>query len=71
MRAKYGFAPLGAADGPVKRAIFCDNNARLYGFTSKQRAALPDDKVAYWKGLYDKHGGDRTNLAYGYARKRA
>jgi hypothetical protein len=67
MRAKYGFAPLGAADGPVKRAIFGDNNARLYGFGAKQRAALADDKVAYWKGLYDRHGGDRTNLAYGYA----
>lgn len=33
------------------------------------RAALRDDKVAYYKNLYDKHGGDRTNLAYGYINK--
>jgi hypothetical protein len=69
LRARFGFAPLGAADGPVKRAIFGENNARLYGFGAKQRAALETDRVAYWKGLYDKHGGDRTNLAYGYANK--
>jgi predicted TIM-barrel fold metal-dependent hydrolase len=69
MRAKYGFAPLGAADGPVKRAIFGDNNARLYGVGAKQRAAIAGDRVSHWKGLYDRHGGDRTNLAYGYANK--
>jgi hypothetical protein len=69
MRAKFGFAPLGAADGAVKTAIFGGNNARLYGVTPSQRAALASDKVAYWKGLYDKHGGDRTNLAYGYIKK--
>jgi predicted TIM-barrel fold metal-dependent hydrolase len=67
MRAKYGLAALGPANGPVKRAIFGDNNARLYGITPAQRMATAGDKVAYWKGLYDKHGGDRTNLAYGYA----
>jgi len=69
MRAKYGFAPLGAADGPVKRAIFGDNNARLYGLSAAQRAAVAGDKVSDWKGLYDRHGGDRTNLAYGYANR--
>ena len=71
LRRKHGFAALGAADGPVKRAIFGDNNARLYGVSTKQRAAIPGDKVSYWKGLYDKHGGDRTNLAYGYANRRS
>ncbi len=30
MQKKYGFKPLGPADGPVKRAILGDNNARLY-----------------------------------------
>jgi uncharacterized protein len=29
MQKKYGFAPMGAADGPVKKAILGDNNARL------------------------------------------
>ena len=28
MQKKYGYAPLGAADGPVKNAIFGGNNAR-------------------------------------------
>ena len=31
MQKKYGFKPLGAADGPVKTAIFSGNNMRLYG----------------------------------------
>jgi hypothetical protein len=30
MQKKYGFKPLGPADGQVKKAIFGDNNARLY-----------------------------------------
>jgi hypothetical protein len=69
MQKKYGFAPLGPATGPVKTAIFGGNNSRLYGFAPKSQAALEHDKVSYYKGLYEKHGGDRTNLAYGYVRK--
>ena len=30
MQKKHGFAPLGAADGPVKSAIFAGNAARHY-----------------------------------------
>src|ERR687896_1573658 len=30
MQKKFGFKPLGPADGPVKRAILGENNARLY-----------------------------------------
>ena len=71
MLRRYGFAPLGAADGLVKRAILGDNNARLYGYSAARRAELATDKVAYWKGLYEKHGGERSNLAYGYAAARA
>ncbi len=66
MQKKYGFAPLGAADGPVKNAIFGDNSARLYQFTRQQRAALAHDKVAVAKAEYDLHGDGRTNLRYGY-----
>jgi hypothetical protein len=29
------------------------------------------DKVAYYKSLYEKHGGDRTNLVYGYVNNKA
>jgi hypothetical protein len=69
MRQRYGFEPMGAADGAVKRAILGENNARLYGFTPQQRAALANDNVAYYRDVYDREGGARTNLAYGYARK--
>ena len=71
MQRKYGFAPLGAADGPVKSAIFGGNSARLYNFTAQQRAALADDKVAVAKAEYDLHGDGRTNLRYGYMRPAA
>ena len=69
MRKTYGFAPLGAADGPVKRAIFGGNNARLYGLPAAKMAAVTGDRVAYWKEIYDKHGDGRTNMTYGYANK--
>ena len=35
MQKKYGFAPLGPADGPVKTAIFSGNNMRLYGLQKR------------------------------------
>ena len=66
MQKKHGFAPLGSADGAVKRAIFGDNSARLYQFTWQQRAALSGDPVALAKADYDLHGEGRTNLRYGY-----
>ena len=69
IQKKYGFAPMGPADGPVKRAILGENNARLYGFTPAKRAALANDKVAHYKRLYDAEGGDRSNMAYGYVLK--
>ncbi len=69
MQKKYGFKPLGAADGPVKRAIFGENNARLYRFTPQQRSALDDDRFAQLKKDYVLNGPARSNLAYGYIRK--
>jgi hypothetical protein len=71
LRKKYGLKPLGPADGPVKAAIFGGNNARLYNYKAQQRAELQHDQIAGWKDLYDKHGGERSNLAYGYALKEA
>ncbi len=67
LQKKYGLQPLGPADGPVKMAIFGENNARLYNFTAQQRSGLTDDGIASYKNLYGKHGAGRTNLAYGYA----
>jgi predicted TIM-barrel fold metal-dependent hydrolase len=69
VQKKYNLAPLGPANGPVKTAIFGGNNARLYGVTPKMMSAVQTDKVAYYKGLYEKHGSERTNLAYGYVNK--
>lgn len=66
MQKRYGFHPLGAADGPVKTAIFGENSARLYNFTAVQRAALVNDKIVVAKVHYDQFGDGRTNLRYGY-----
>jgi hypothetical protein len=66
MQKQYGFKPLGAAEGPVKTAIFGDNNAKLYGVTPPMRAALATDGVAQAKERYARLGDGRTNLAYGY-----
>jgi len=69
MQKKYGFKPLGAADGAIKRAILGENNARLYRFTPQQRSALDDDRFAQLKKDYMLNGAERSNLAYGYIRK--
>ena len=69
MQRKHAFAALGPADGPVKRAILGLNNARLYGFSPKQQAAVLTDKVAQCREIYERDGPDRTNLAYGYVLK--
>jgi hypothetical protein len=60
---------MGPADGPVKTAILGGNNARLYHHTPKMVSENLNDHLAYCKSIYDKHGGDRTNLAYGYINK--
>ncbi len=71
LQRRHGFAPLGAADGPVKNAIFGENNARLYAFDAKQRAALAGDRIAQGKAAYEREGGGRSNLAYGFVAGRA
>jgi predicted TIM-barrel fold metal-dependent hydrolase len=70
IQKKYGFAPMGPATGPVKTAILGENNARLYGYPMAKRAELKTDKLASAKAIYDKHGGYRNNMAYGYIRKK-
>jgi hypothetical protein len=73
MQKKHGFKPLGSADGPVKRAIFGGNSARLYGLRTKTaQHGITSDKIAAIKGEYLAAGGARTNARYGYvARARA
>ena len=69
MQRQYGFAPLGAADGPVKSAIFGGNNARLYDYTPAQRSALSTDRLAQSRTAYEAAGPGRSNLVYGYVRR--
>jgi uncharacterized protein len=70
MQKKHGFAPLGAADGTVKTAIFSGNTARLYGL--EQHAELvKGDRFAALKDDYIKNGPGRSNLRYGYITKPA
>jgi uncharacterized protein len=66
MQKKYGFKPLGPADGPIKSAILGGTNARLYRYTPEWRAALATDRIAAWKREYEDDGGERSNLRYGY-----
>jgi predicted TIM-barrel fold metal-dependent hydrolase len=70
MQKKYGLAPLGPADGPVKNAVFGGNNARLYDYKPSWRAELDTDQLSRYKVRYAESGAGRTNLAYGYALKK-
>jgi hypothetical protein len=68
MQKKYGFEPLGAADGPLKTAIFSGNTVRLYGL--EQHASLvSQDRFAAIKTEYQANGPGRSNLRYGYVSK--
>jgi uncharacterized protein len=66
MQKKYGWAPLGPPDGPVKRAIFGENSARLYKYDAKRRAELTTDRITLARADYEREGPGRTNLRYGF-----
>src|SRR6185312_730219 len=65
MRQKYGFAELGPADGPVKRAIFGETSAKMYRYEVK-KAAWRGDRFADIRSQYERQGRDPSNLRYGY-----
>src|SRR5712672_1156975 len=67
MQKKYGFKPLGPADGPIKSAIFAENAVRLYNFDKRAELAQPD-RFAEIKTDYVKTGPGRSNLRYGWVR---
>ena len=70
MRKQHGFAPLGAADGLVKSAIFGGNAARLYAIQVKTAlGAVTTDKIAAIKAEYVASGGTRSNTRYGYVHR--
>jgi len=64
LQKKYGFRPLGAADGPVKAGIFGGNSARLYQYPIP--ASVKADHFAKIKAGYVRSGPHRSNLRYGY-----
>lgn len=66
MRNRHDFAALGDANGPVKRAIFFDNSARLYGITPTDQAAIRKDAIAMDKARYQQAGSTQSNLQYGF-----
>ena len=73
LQKKFGYAPLGPADGMVKNAIFGLNAARLYKLQLRSSKG-PDayrDKLAELKADYEKGGADRSNAVYGFIAKRA
>jgi uncharacterized protein len=67
MQKKFGFAPLGDAQSPVKTAIFSGNNARIYGIEPKKASLeLKGDQFAALKAEYEKNGPEPSNMRYGY-----
>jgi len=68
MQKKYGYQPLGPAEGPIKTAIFGGNVARLYGYNRNAELGRPDRLIAM-KEEYVRRGGQRSNLRYGYVVK--
>jgi uncharacterized protein len=67
MQNKFGYAPLGPADGAVKTAIFGQNNARLYGIQPKRAMhEIERDRFALMKAKYEKAGTEPSNMRYGY-----
>jgi predicted TIM-barrel fold metal-dependent hydrolase len=70
MQKKHRFAPLGAADGPLKSAVLAGNAARLYGIDLAQVAEASErDSLADAKRDYEAAGSDRSNAAYGFIRR--
>jgi uncharacterized protein len=65
MRKKHGFAELGPADGPVKRAIFGETSAKMYRYDTK-KAEWRNDRFAAIKSRYERAGRDPSHLRYGY-----
>lgn len=65
LQRRFGFAPLGPADGPVKTAIFGENSRKMYKYDQRW-TELRDDPVSRIKTEYAAAGGERSNLAYGY-----
>lgn len=71
MQNAHGFAPLGAADGPVKQAIFSGNAARVFRLENDIAAdgAWRKDRLSAVKADYLANGGTPSNTFYGFVQK--
>jgi uncharacterized protein len=70
MQKKHGFAPLGAAEGAVKNAIFAGNASRMYGLDlAAVKGEIREDNIADMRREFLAAGVERSNLRYGYVAK--
>jgi uncharacterized protein len=70
---KFGWKiKLGGPNSEVKQKIFGLNSAQLYNLDLKlaQGPAFTADKLAAIKEEYQRQGGERSNMAYGYVAKK-
>ncbi len=68
LQRRHGFAPLGAADGPVKQAIFSGNANRLFNldWAMGPDAAWRTDRLSQARADYLGEGGQPSNTFYGF-----
>jgi hypothetical protein len=66
MQKKYGYKPLGAADGTVKTKIFAGNASKLYKIDAAAANKMSADNFDAIKNEYVAMGGLPSNLRYGY-----
>jgi predicted TIM-barrel fold metal-dependent hydrolase len=70
MQEKHAFSPLGAADSPVKTAIFSGNAASLYDLdVNAAIGEISADQISAVKAEYLALNSGRSNLRYGYVHK--
>jgi uncharacterized protein len=70
MQERHGFAPLGDADGPVKRGILGHNAAPLYGIDASAVVATRD-RFSELRSDYVAAGAQPSHAAYGFVARRA
>ena len=70
LQKRFGYAPIGEADGPVKSSILGLNAARHYNIQVKDGdlSLWEQDNLAKIKLAYLNEGGLRSNAAYGYVK---
>ncbi len=73
LQKQHGFAPLGGADGSVKRAILGRNAARLYGIDANAHidGAASGDGFSRLRSEYLAAGATPSHAAYGFVARRS